>query len=285
MKLGLLLPTMPQDGALPVGIAEVARAAEAVGVSSLWAPDHVLWHSPVFDCLTAVTLAAAATTRCRVGTCVLQLPLREPAGVARAASTIQHLSGGRFVLGVGAGIHQGEFTAIGAGYHDRGRRLDAGIREIRRLWAGSSDRYGHQHVAVAPPIWIGGSSPRAARRVAELGDGWMPLFVSPGGLAARLAALAEMLEANGRKAEEVERSLVLWTRVTSGAQEEREAADWLGRLYGLPAEAIARHIVVGPPDRCLERMAEYARAGAAEIVVAVAADDPLPTAAALLAAL
>ncbi|MEU2834233.1 LLM class flavin-dependent oxidoreductase [Streptomyces lavendulae] len=286
LRIGLVLPMMPQDGGLPGDIPGLARWAEGVGVTSLWATDHLLWHSPVFECLTAVTLAAAATERCRVGTCVLQLPLRRTAAVARAASTIQHVSGGRFVLGVGAGIHEGEFEAVGVPYEDRGAQLDAGIRELRALWSGTGtdERYGHQRIT-APPIWIGGASRRAARRVAALGDGWMPLFVSPEGLAARFADLDAMLRANGRRPEDVERAVVLWTRVTESVQEEREAASWLGRFYGLPEAVVARHLIVGPPERCLERMAKFARAGAKEILVIPAADDPSSTLAALFAAL
>ncbi|MDH6521872.1 alkanesulfonate monooxygenase SsuD/methylene tetrahydromethanopterin reductase-like flavin-dependent oxidoreductase (luciferase family) [Streptomyces sp. SAI-135] len=284
LRIGLLLPMMPQDGGLHGDIPGLARWAESIGVTSLWATDHLLWHSPVFECMTAVTLAAAATERCRVGTCVLQLPLRRPVEVARVASTIQHVSDGRFVLGVGAGLHEGEFDAAGVRYDDRGARLDAGIRQLRGLWAGTDDRYGHQRIA-APPIWIGGASRRAARRVAALGDGWMPLFVSPGGLAARFADLDAMLQANGRRPEEVARAVVLWTRVTDSAAEEREAASWLGRFYGLPDAVVARHLIVGPPERCLERMLEFTRAGATEILVSPAADDPSPTVAALFAAL
>ncbi|MFJ1561515.1 LLM class flavin-dependent oxidoreductase [Streptomyces mirabilis] len=284
MSLGLLLPVLPQDGGLHDDIPGLARWAESLGVTSLWAADHVLWHSPVYECLTAVALAAAATERCRIGTCVLQLPLRRPAEVARVASTIQHVSAGRLVLGVGAGIHEGEFSAVGVRYDDRGARLDAGIAELRRLWAGTGDRYGHQRIT-APPVWIGGSSRRAARRVAELGDGWIPLFVSPHGLAERFAALDAMLVARGRRPEDVERAAALWVRVTYTAAEECEAAAWLGRLYGLPDKVVARHLIVGPPERCLARMAEYVRAGASEIVVAPAADDPTATLAALFAAL
>jgi alkanesulfonate monooxygenase SsuD/methylene tetrahydromethanopterin reductase-like flavin-dependent oxidoreductase (luciferase family) len=138
---------------------------------------------------------------------------------------------------------------------------------------------------VAPPIWIGGSSPRAARRAADHGDGWIPVFVSPGGLADRFGTLDAMLKANRRDPAEVERGVALWTRVTSSRAEEREAFAWLGRLYGLPEEVAARHLIVGSPQRCLDRMMEYARAGADEIVVVPAADDPSPMVAALFSAL
>ncbi|WP_416957378.1 LLM class flavin-dependent oxidoreductase [Streptomyces sp. Agncl-13] len=284
LRLGLVLPMLPQDGGLHHDIPGLARWAEGLGVTSLWATDHVLWHSPVYECLTAVTLAAAATERCRIGTCVLQLPLRRPAEVARTASTIQHVSDGRLILGVGAGIHEGEFAAVGVPYHDRGARLDADIAELRRLWAGTEDRYGHQRI-IAPPVWIGGASRRAARRVAQLGDGWIPLFVSPDGLAERFSTLDAMLKARGRRPEDVERAVALWVRVTYSVAEEREAAVWLGRLYGLPDAVVARHLIVGSPERCLERMAEYVRAGASEVVVSPAADDPTATLGALFAAL
>ncbi len=85
--------------------------------------------------MVALTVAADATERALIGSCVLQLPLRHPAAVAKQASSLQLLSEGRMVLGVGVGRHEGEYEQAGVDFHTRGRCLDAGIAELRRAWA------------------------------------------------------------------------------------------------------------------------------------------------------
>src|SRR6202035_5368334 len=100
--LGLLLPTFPQDrNTLPSAdeLASTCRSAEAAGAGALWACDHLFWHGPALETLSALGVAAAATRRAAIGSCVLQLPLRNAAVVAKQAAALQHLSGGRMVLG------------------------------------------------------------------------------------------------------------------------------------------------------------------------------------------
>src|ERR1700691_294778 len=129
-RLGLILPTFPQDhDDLPTAAAlsELCRRAEAGGATALWACDHLFWHGPALEALSALGVAAAATTRAAVGTCILQLPLRHAPSVAKEAASLDHLSGGRLVLGVGVGTHPGEYAAAGVEFGTRGRCLDEGI--------------------------------------------------------------------------------------------------------------------------------------------------------------
>ncbi|MGH9007159.1 MAG: LLM class flavin-dependent oxidoreductase, partial [Acidimicrobiales bacterium] len=160
-SLGLILPTIPwaevpgHDGTtegettdLTSGVTDrlqsLARSAEKAGATGLWACDHLFWHQPLLEPLSALSVAATATSTATLGTCVLQLPMRSPAAVARAAHTLQLLSGGRFVLGLGVGSHPGEYRAAGADYGGRGHRFDDGIEAIRGAWARTgdlSDRY------------------------------------------------------------------------------------------------------------------------------------------------
>src|SRR6185437_5714934 len=159
-------------------LVETCRAAEAAGAGALWAVDHLFWPSPMLECLTTLTVAATATRTATLGTCVLQLPLRRPAAVAKQAAALQLLSGGRFVLGVGAGSHPGEYEMAGVDFGDRGRQMDVGIAEVRAAWAsaGEPDVDYRQEPAPAPvPLWVGGSSDAARRRAARAADGWVPL--------------------------------------------------------------------------------------------------------------
>ena len=161
-----------------------------------WTVGHrpLFWPLPLLECLTTLTVAATVTTRVTLGSCVLQLPLRSPAAVAKQAASLQLLSGGRFVLGVGVGSHPGEFAMAGADFARRGPAIDQGIAALRAAWAsvGEPDLVYRQSPAVgAMPIWIGGSSAVARRRAALLGDGWVPLFLSPERYAQNLAKLRE----------------------------------------------------------------------------------------------
>ena len=116
-------------------VAELWRRAEATGADSLWAVDHLYWPHPMGESLTTLAVAAGATSSATLGTCVLQLPLRRPAAVAKQATALQLLSGGRFVLGVGVGIHEGEYIRAGVDFHRRGALMDEGIAEMQRAWA------------------------------------------------------------------------------------------------------------------------------------------------------
>lgn len=314
--LGLILPTFPQGktsrnkgttygttggGAtrLLPDVAATARAAEALGAGALWACDHLYWSGPAMECLTAVTVAATATRRVPVGSCVLQLPLRRAPVVAKQASSLQILSGGRFVLGVGVGSHPGEYEAAGVDFATRGLAMDAALRKLRLAWAtaagpvGSASPGYRQLPASDPvPIWVGGSSTAAMRRAARDGDGWIPMFLDTGAYRARLAQLRELAEAYGRPADAVLPAVVVFLRTADGAgavsrtrAARKQGCAWLSSLYRLPPKAFARHLLAGSAERCATEIREYFEVGAQHVAVMVAADDPLPHLEAVLEAL
>jgi alkanesulfonate monooxygenase SsuD/methylene tetrahydromethanopterin reductase-like flavin-dependent oxidoreductase (luciferase family) len=276
--LGLILPTFPQDRAeLPsaASLAALCRCAEASGVAALWACDHLYWHGPALEALSALGLAAAATSHAAVGTCVLQLPLRHVPSVAKAAAALAHISDGRLVLGVGVGTHRGEYDAAGAPFGARGRCLDEGIDALRRLWAGSpGERYAQLPAAAPIPVWVGGASEAALRRAAHRGDGWIPLFVAPDEYAVALHRLDKEAERVGRDPATVARALVVFVSV-GGAHSTERGLSWMASLYGLPPRWFARHLVVGDARTCARTLARYADAGAHHVAVLVASDDPL----------
>jgi alkanesulfonate monooxygenase SsuD/methylene tetrahydromethanopterin reductase-like flavin-dependent oxidoreductase (luciferase family) len=176
MVVPLVLPS-----ARARNLAELCRRAEATGADSLWAVDHLFWPHPINECLTTLAIAASATRRPMLGSCVLQLPLRQPAAVAKQATALQNLSGGRFVLGVGVGSHETEYARAGFDFHRRGQLMDEGIAAMGRAWASVDEPpapYRQEPSSPRVPLWIGGSSPAARRRAAAVGDGWVPLFLT-----------------------------------------------------------------------------------------------------------
>lgn len=307
--IGFVLPTFPQDtqpawaspssGEPDAGgsLASVCRDAEQLGAGALWACDHLFWHSPNLECLTSLTLAATATHRAAVGTCVLQLPLRQSNVVAKQVAALQALSGGRAILGVGVGSHPDEYERAGIDYHTRGRQLDAAITELRQLWSSGDDqangvefgpRPTYRQLPVPPtvPVWVGGSSAAARRRAARVGDGWMPLFVDPVRYRADLDRLAEEASAGGRAPGSVTPAIVLFVSVDDDPVTAMDRGTrWMSSMYAIPAKAFERHLVSGNADGVAEQVATYRDAGAEHVALYVTDDHPLPQFEALMCAL
>jgi alkanesulfonate monooxygenase SsuD/methylene tetrahydromethanopterin reductase-like flavin-dependent oxidoreductase (luciferase family) len=254
-------------------VVELCRRAEATGADSLWAVDHLFWPHPMGESLTTLAVAAVATSRPTLGTCVLQLPLRRPAAVAKQATALQLLSGGRFVLGLGVGIHEGEYERAGVDFHRRGRLLDDGVAGLQAAWGGPrgpGPEYVQEPTSPPVPLWFGGSSAAARRRAAAVGDGWVPLFLAPDQYAAGLEALRRETAEAGREPGAVQAAVVVFACVGDDDQAPARGADWLSRLYRLPPKAFRRHLVAGSPDSCAAALQRYADAGARHIVVMVA---------------
>jgi alkanesulfonate monooxygenase SsuD/methylene tetrahydromethanopterin reductase-like flavin-dependent oxidoreductase (luciferase family) len=207
---------------------------------------------------------------------VLQLPLRHPASVAKQATSLQHLSDGRFVLGLGVGIHPGEYERAGVDYHRRGHLMDEGISAMQEAWATADDpsaAYRMEPRSPRVPLWIGGTSPAARRRAATVGDGWVPLFIKADDYAAAIDALRRETEEAGRPADAVEPAVVVFVRVGPKEAARADGARWLSELYGLPAKAFERHLVAGPTEVCAASLGRFVEAGANHIVVMVAGTD------------
>ncbi|MEX2292694.1 MAG: LLM class F420-dependent oxidoreductase [Acidimicrobiales bacterium] len=202
------------DFATGGGIAQVAAAAERAGFDGIGFTDHPApsqrWLEggghDALDPFVALSFCAAATTRIRLIPNVVVLPYRNPFVVAKAASTLDVLSGGRFTLAAGAGYLKGEFAALGVDHAERNELFDEAIDTIRAIWTTDAvtieGRHfnargvtAHPRPTAPPPIWIGGNSAQARQRVADRGDGWAP-FAAPAGLAktARTVALSTVDE-------------------------------------------------------------------------------------------
>jgi len=218
VRFSVQLPTdrvaLPAEFGSARAVAEMARAAEGAGFGSVYVTDHPIpgeaWLRSgghhTLDPFVALSFAAAATERIRLQTHVLVLPYRNPFLVAKAAATLDALSGGRLTLGVSAGYLESEFAALGVPFADRNERTDEAISALRAAWSGECVALegrgfraeGNRALPVpvqkpGPPIWVGGNSRRAIRRAVELGDGWLP-FPAPKRLAShvRTAALSSL---------------------------------------------------------------------------------------------
>jgi probable F420-dependent oxidoreductase len=176
-------------------IDETARMAEDLGFDSVWIPDHAVVpraveerYGPVYyDAVAVLAYLAAITKRVRIGTTVLIVPYRHPIILAKELASIDQLSEGRFILGVGVGWAEAEFQALNLPFAERGRRTDEALRIMQALWTQDIPRYnGPYHtfsdILFQPkpvqqptiPIWVGGSSRAALRRTAEFATAWHP---------------------------------------------------------------------------------------------------------------
>ncbi len=222
----------------PEAYVAVALAAERAGFEFLAVNDHIIvpgtlgsaypytpggvWsaseHGHCFDQLATLAFFAAATTKLRLLSSVMVVPHREPVGAAKALATIDVLSKGRLILGVGAGWMEEEFRILRAPFEDRGRATDEYIEAWKVLWTTERSTYQGKHVSFEnvifapkpvqqphPPIWVGGESPAAMRRVATHGDVWYPgnnnqtkPMDTPIRFAAGIADLHRVAERNGR---------------------------------------------------------------------------------------
>jgi probable F420-dependent oxidoreductase len=187
----------------PEHLASVAKAAEDAGFDSVWTGEHVVLPDPqvppspmapqdlALDPLIALTWAASATTTLRLATGIIILPQRNPVVFAKQVASLDVVSGGRMILGIGVGYLEPEFRAIGANYEDRGAVTDEHLEAMQHLWYDDKPAYGGRFVSFSGvdahprpvqrpiPIVIGGHTPRAYRRAVARGHGWYGFGMTP----------------------------------------------------------------------------------------------------------
>lgn len=215
MELGVAVRSMGEQSR-PDVLLPCVRAAEAAGLHHVWVQDHIAIPPDdaegsggrYLDPLTALAWLAGSTQRIRLGVGVLILPYRAPLPTAKAIATVQELSGGRLLLGVGAGWMEAEFRAVEVPRAERGQRTDETLRFLDTCFAQDVVNRGGQDFLflprpTRPPIFVGGSGEHALRRAVRYGDGWFPMVSDPGKLAPAMARLAELAAEAGRSTPEV----------------------------------------------------------------------------------
>jgi probable F420-dependent oxidoreductase len=262
---------------------EQAQRAEELGFDSLWIGEHMLFFVPTFDAITVLAAFAARTQRILLGSAVLLLPLRHPTVVAKEVASLDIISNGRIILGVGVGGEfPREFVACGVPVKERGRRTDEAIEVMRRLWSESGVNHEGRFFRLedanmqpkpiqkpGPPIWIAGRSEAAIKRAARMGDGYMPYLFSPERYRDSLEKLSAFAQQQGRDPTSIEPGMYQFICVADTYEEARQrAVQDLSIRYNQPFDRIVdRYCVLGTPDQCAERLGEYVEAGVRHLIL------------------
>ena len=269
---GLCLPNFP-DGASPEGIEAAAGVAERLGWSTVWTTDHILVphadtadYGRIYDAIVTLAWVGARHPNVRLGTSVIVVPMRNAVTLAKDLATLDSLSGGRVVAGVGIGWNETEFANVGAAdrFHTRGAYLDETIALWRHLWSGSSEPFhGRFHtiddfvfgplpVQAPLPIVIGGRAEPALRRAGRTADGYQSSGAGPAAYAERVAVVRAEAEAVGRPT----------PSLSARAQV---------RFGGHGASSYAMH---GSPDEIAAEVRAFAALGVEHIALAFGTTDP-----------
>lgn len=262
---------------------EVARLAEDLGYDSLWAGEHISFENPILEAFVALSFFTGCTSRITLGTGIVLLPLRHPSLIAKQVASLDVLADGRLIFGVGVGGEgDKDFEALEVPKAERGSRTDESLDAIRALWSQANASFHGKHYNIdgvtidprpsqpdRPPIWIGGRSERALRRVAHKGNGWLAAFSSPEGYARGLATLETEAERAGRAAEDLVKAHMIHTVVDPDPRHARaQAKQHMSSRYGRPFEdhVIERYCLAGDPQECSERAQRYLDVGVEHLV-------------------
>lgn len=279
MKFGVWLPNC-RHLATPEIIRRTAVSAEELGYDSVWVSDHVVvpranianFGETVFDPLVTLAVVAGATRRVQLGTTVLIIPYRNAVVTAKMVSSLDALSDGRVVLGIGAGWVAAESAMLSVPFAERGPMTDEYLRAMRELWTSPAPSFSGRYTRFAdvvfepkpmqkphPPIWVGGHSRAALRRAVEFGATWHPINRTPEELRAGRAELARQSAARGRA---VPPAITL-----------RNDVRILAAGQTAPTSTHAGRVVAGEPAALVDQLAELRECGVEHLVCEFLAAD------------
>jgi probable F420-dependent oxidoreductase len=266
----------------------LVKRVEALGFDSVWTGDHISFHNPMYESLALLSAYASITRRIKLGTAVYLLALRHPTVAAKITSTLDVLSGGRLIFGVGVGgENPKEFEAAGVPHRERGARVTEGIEVVRTLWRDTPATFKgrftqFESVSIdpkpvqqpGPPIWIGGRSDAALRRAGLQGDGWMSYVVQPERYAQSLAKIRAAAEEAGRSFDRFVASHLAF--ITVDRDDEKARATWIRLLSRRYAQdftpLVGKYGIVGTPAQCLEQLERFREAGCRYFVMSSICD-------------
>jgi probable F420-dependent oxidoreductase len=279
MDFGVWIPNC-RHLATPDVIRSTAIRAEQLGYDSVWVSDHVVvphanvvnFGETIFDPLVTLGVVAGATSRVRLGTTVLIVPYRNAVVTAKMIASLDALSGGRFVFGVGAGWVAAESAALGVPFAERGAMTDEYLRAMQELWTSREPTFAGKYTQFSglvfepkpsqkphPPIWVGGHSRAALRRTAQFGAAWHPINRPPAELRAGCAELARLCQARGRS--------------TPPALTLRNDIRILRPGQTAPASTHAGRVLAGEPAALIDQLRELADCGVEHLVLEFLAAD------------
>jgi probable F420-dependent oxidoreductase len=274
---GPWLPTIDE-------LVTLVQLVDRSGYDSLWVGDHISFAVPILDPLLQLAQAAMVSRRLTLGTSVYLLPLRHPAPVAKQVATLDHLTEGRLVFGVGVGGEfRREYEACGVPHNERGARLTEGIVLLRKFWSGEPVSYGGKFYppftdvpmqprprqSGGPPIWCGGRSDGALRRTGRLADGWLSYVVTPEMYRAGLEKIEAAAHNAGRSVQQFASGHLLFTRIDDSYDKALDAAtETLSVRYAMDFRRPAqRYCALGRPEQVAERIREFHAAGVRHVML------------------
>jgi len=279
VNVGVWIPNC-RHLATPEIIRSTAVRAEQLGYDSIWVSDHVVvphanvvnFGETVFDPLVTLAVLAGTTSRVRLGTTVLIVPYRNAVVTAKMISSLDALSGGRFILGIGAGWVAAESAALGVPFAQRGAMTDEYLETMRELWTTRTPSFAGKYTQFSgvvfepkpvqkpyPPIWVGGHSRAALRRTVQFGAAWHPINRSPDELRAGRAELTRLCRLRGRTGSP---TLTL-----------RNDVRVLGPGQRAPASTHDGRVLAGEPAALIDQLVELAECGVVHLVVEFLAAD------------
>lgn len=261
---------------------DIPRKCEEWGYDFVVAGDHIAGGragiAPIVQCFPVLAAAAAVTQKIQVATCVLQLPMYNPAVVARSMLTIDFLSGGRAIMGVGVGgQYPNEWEAAQQNIHDRGKRADEALAIIRQMWTENQiDHHGRFYdltdISMEPksqapdgiPIWVGGSSDAALRRAARFGDGWTSTQMSSAQWQQNMEKVHEFAGEMGRDMSSFQGIHSLAIRIDKDREKARsDARAIVGDGGRVPFdELVEDYVCAGDAEDCARVIRKFVSAGA-----------------------
>src|SRR5947199_6706324 len=263
------------------GMQALVRLVDDCGYDSLWVGDHIAFAVAIFDPLLQLAQAAVVSRRLKLGTNVYLVPLRHPVPVAKQAATLDHLSEGRLIFGVGVGGEfPKEFEACGVPLSERGARLSAAIPLLRQLWRGEPVSYSGRYFGAfsevsmqpparqpgGPPIWVGGRAGAALARPGRLADGWISYVVTP---ETYRAGLEKIAESAGRNIGHFGTGHLLFARLDETYDKALDAAAaTLSYRYAMDfRRAAERYAALGRAEQVAARIRAFYEAGVRHLVL------------------
>ncbi len=266
MKIGVSLSNY---GLLPsrTFLKDVVSEIEQLELDSIWVSDHIIvpkndtpWNR-VFESITTLGFLASITESVQLGSSVLLVPLREPLVLAKQIATLDSLSNGRVIIGVGIGWNKKEFDLLGHDFKNRTKIVAKNIDIMRKMWSGEYSKQGYSCEPMpvsdnGPPILIGGQSDGALKRVASIGDGWHPVGISPQEYGLGMQKITQM-----------KKNDFIWSlRINFAANQKIES-----RYTG--ADGHPRLRLVGSIDEIISQIQKYQKVGLAHLVCDIRADS------------
>ncbi len=280
MKFGICFAQY-QDS---VQVRESARLVESAGYDSLWVTENVHSGPEALEPMVVLSQFAAYTERITIGPAVVLLPLRNPVGFAHAVATVDHLSEGRFILGVGSGGNAVEgYKAYSVPLSERGKRCDETLEIMTKLWTGEPVTFegkfsefsdyalgARPYQRPHPPIWVGGDAPPVLRRAGRWGDGFIPAHTAPGDTAEMYRKIEGYRRECGRESGEFANGIYLYVNFGSSAESALEVARaTLLARYTYPVYHIHAGVnaVLGTVEECVSVLKEYEASGATHVIL------------------